>query len=498
MRLKEDICALATGFLHADTIVESYILRSSYRMTNHNIALLIPVENQVRELDAKILLACIAARRGLQAIIGLKRDVESRIASFQRSIYLSKSLLHGHRKFIRIARKLGHEIAAWDEDALVHLPPDIYFSRRLSPVTLGYVSHLFAWGPDNADLWRQYPELPEGLQIHITGNPRGDLLRPEIRKFYQRKVEELKRAHGDFILINTNFNHVNAFTPNRNLFQPADKNDEQPKFGRAARGMTREYAEGLHDHKKAIFEHFQNMIPILEKAFPDNIIIVRPHQVEDQNVYHRIAARCERVRVTNQGYVVPWIMAAKVLIHNGCTTSVEAAALNVPAISFRAIQNDYYDFGFYRLPNMLSHQCLNIEELQNVLKEILSGKRGVADGDERDMIIDRHLTAQKGPLACERIIDVIEKTMRSLSKSSRPPLRDLMGGWYKATKRRLRHHQRLKGKGSQQSLKYQHHKNPGITPLEVNARIERFQQIMGNEEKLRVNRIYDRLYHISA
>ncbi len=77
MRLKEDICALATGFLHADTIVESYILRSGYRMTNHNIALLIPVENQVRELDAKILLACVAARRGLQAIIGLKRNVES-------------------------------------------------------------------------------------------------------------------------------------------------------------------------------------------------------------------------------------------------------------------------------------------------------------------------------------------------------------------------------------------------------------------------------------
>ena len=32
--------------------------------------LLIPVENQVRELDAKLLLACVAAKRDLTSIIG--------------------------------------------------------------------------------------------------------------------------------------------------------------------------------------------------------------------------------------------------------------------------------------------------------------------------------------------------------------------------------------------------------------------------------------------
>ncbi|MEE9122543.1 MAG: hypothetical protein V3U56_14880, partial [Syntrophobacteria bacterium] len=55
-------------------------------------ALIIPVENQVRELDARLLLACVAARREISSIIGPKRDIESRIASFPRSIFLSKSL----------------------------------------------------------------------------------------------------------------------------------------------------------------------------------------------------------------------------------------------------------------------------------------------------------------------------------------------------------------------------------------------------------------------
>ena len=40
--------------------------------------LLIPVENQVRELDPKLLLACIAARRGFSSIIGSRREMDRR------------------------------------------------------------------------------------------------------------------------------------------------------------------------------------------------------------------------------------------------------------------------------------------------------------------------------------------------------------------------------------------------------------------------------------
>jgi len=38
------------------------------QMINERVPLLIPVENQVRELDPKLLLACIAARRGWVAL----------------------------------------------------------------------------------------------------------------------------------------------------------------------------------------------------------------------------------------------------------------------------------------------------------------------------------------------------------------------------------------------------------------------------------------------
>jgi len=459
---------------------------------------LIPVENQVRELDAKLLLACVAANRGFVSVIGPKREVEARIASFPRSVYLAKSLLHGHRKFFQVARKFGHRIAAWDEDALVHLPDETYYSRRLSPESLSYVSTLFAWGDDNADLWRRYPELPAGIAIHVTGNPRNDLLRPEIQPIYHEAVQKIREAFGDFILINTNFNHVNAFSPIRRLFRPVEQAGEEARFGRAARGMTRAYAEGLRDHKQAIFEQFQAMIPELEKVFPHHTIVVRPHPVESQDVYLQIARRCKRVQVTNQGNVVPWLMACKAVLLNGCTTSVEAYAMGVPAISYRAVVNDDYDLGFYRLPNMLSHQCFDFEELRVTLTEILAGKKGALAGGESKTLIDQYLAAQDGPLACERIVDVLDKEMEALAGLPRPPLMDRLEGWFRTTKRRVRGRSKSRDSGSHRSREHHRKKNPDISPDDLGARMTRLQRALGIDGPLQADPIDANLFRIST
>ena len=459
--------------------------------------LLIPVENQVRELDPKLLLAVLAARRGFSSVIGSHRELDFRIASFPRSLYLCKSFTVRNLKMFRIMAKIGHEIVTWDEEALVHLPPEMYFSRRLSPRTMQYISHLFAWGEDNAELWRQYPEFPPGLPIHITGNPRNDLLRTEMRAFYDDEVKALRKAHGDFILMNTNFNHVNAFFPAQNLFQPVQNPGEEPVFGKAGRGMTREYAEGFRDHKQAIFEDFQRLIPMLEQAFPNFTIVVRPHPTESQEIYKKIADQCERVRVTNEGNVVPWLMATRALIHNGCTTGVEAFAMSVPAISYRATVNEYYDYGFYRLPNMLSHQCFEFEQLRVTLGKILAGELGAAGGAERQALIDHYLTAQEGRMACERIIDVLEEIMEVRSELPKPPLPPRAHGWCAANGRRLIKRVKAYLPGSHAPPEFHRHRYPGISLEELQTRIRRFQQILAGEEELRVQQLYSHIFQIN-
>ncbi len=459
--------------------------------------LIIPVENQVRELDPKLLLACIAARRGFSIIIGSHREIDLRISSLPQSRYLNKSMTDRNLKMFRIMENLGHEIVTWDEEALVHLPAATYYSRRLSPTAIRYNSHLFAWGEDNAELWRQYPDLPPDMPIHVTGNPRSDMMRPELRAFYKSEADRLKGRFGDYILVNTNFNHVNAYFPAQNLFRPVKNTGDVPQFGKAAVGMSREYAEGLRDHKQNIFEAFKQMIPKLDQALPDQRIIVRPHPTENQQIYKDIANICERVHVTNEGNVVPWLMAARAVIHNGCTTGVEAYVMGIPAVSYRAKIDDEIDMGFYRLPNLISHQVFHFDALLVTLNKILAGELGVADGDERRALITKYLAAQEGPLACERIADVLENARQADTAMPRPALNRKILGWTQANWRRLNRYIRQYLPGRHAPREFHRHRYPGITLLELNDRIARLQQAIGDSTNLKTTKIAKQIFLIS-
>jgi surface carbohydrate biosynthesis protein len=467
-------------------------------MATNQKLLLIPVENQAREQDPKLLLAAIAASRGFSSVFGSRREMEFNIDLFPRSIYLSKSMTVRSLLFFRVARRFDVEIVSWDEEALVHLPPDTYFSRRLDPKAIKYISHLFAWGDENARLWRLYPALPKGIPIHVTGNPRSDLLRPELHPFYKTEVEEFKAAYGDFILVNTNFNHVNAFGPDMNLFKPSAGPSRRQRFGRAARGMSRAYAEGLRDHKNAVFEDFKRLIPRLSQSFPDHSIVVRPHPTENQGVYRDIATRCRRVHVTNEKSVVPWLLAAKAVIHNGCTTGVEAYLVGTPALSYRASINETYDNGFYRLPNRMSHQCYSFEELEALLRKILKGDVRAANGDERKRLMDDHLEAQFGPLACNRIVDVLEGVQARQRERSTEGINRPLQGWMVKHGLRLARGIKSHLPGSHNRPEFQRHRYPGISPDEVQERLHRFLKLLGSRLKVRVEPISDVLVRIDA
>jgi surface carbohydrate biosynthesis protein len=466
-------------------------------MTTKNALLLIPVENQVRELDAKLLLACLAARRGFSSMIGSRREMEFNIDQFPRSIYLSKSMTIRSLIFFRVAKRFNHEIITWDEEALVHLPAETYFSRRLDPRAIRFVSHLFAWGQDNADLWRQYPHLPENIPIHITGTPRNDMMRSHLRPFYDEEVEKIKNRYGNFLLVNTNFNHVNAYGADMNLFRPIKNPGDTPRFGRAARGMSRAYAEGLRDHKQAVLDSFLEIIPRLEKAFPGCNIVVRPHPTENHTIYQQIAARCERVHVTNEGNVVPWIMATRAVLHNGCTTGVEAYMMEVPALSYRATVNEDYDYGFYILPNKMSHQCFDFDQLKDKLQKILDGEIGAADGDERRAFIGDYLASQEGPLACERMVDVLEKIDEGFGTAPRESVQNKLERWFVTRGLHLAKGIKSSLPGSHNRPEFQRHRFPELSLETLEAKLQRFQQLLSYTTNLKVAKVTDVIFNIS-
>ncbi len=465
-------------------------------MAMTKVPLIIPVENQVRELDPKLLLACVAAKRGFSSIIGSHRKIDLRIASLPRGLYLCKSFTSMNRTMFWIMSKLGQDIVSWDEEALVHLPDEVYFSRRLSPSSLRYVSHLFAWGQENSNLWRRYPRMPKDKPIHVTGNPRADLLRPQLRPFYEKAANDLRKKHGRYVLINTNFNHVNAFYPGQNLFLPMKEQGSKRKSGKAAKGMNREFAEALHKHKQALFEEFKKLIPELEIAFPETVLVVRPHPTECQNVYRRLAGLGERVTVSGEGNVVPWLMAADALVHNGCTTAVEAYKLGVPAISYRPCVDERVDEGFYGLPNRLSHQCFSQQALIETLRQILAGQLGRVVDSENETLLANHISASDGPLACERIVDVLEEIVGPYGKKSRLEASAQVSGWMLANGRRVIKRLRPYLPGASAPDDFHRHRYPPVTLAQLRRRLSRMQQSLGDDTPLKVEQIHHQIFRI--
>lgn len=465
-------------------------------MDSPSSTLIIPVENQVRELDAKILLSCFAAEMGFPVIIGSRAYTHFSVGSMPRGVYVAKSMRGLSNLMFRILRKLGHKIVAWEEEALVHPPAEIYFTLRLSPITINLVSHIFAWGQDNFDLLQKYPYLPTDVPIHNTGNPRGDMLRPEIRPYFDAEVKKLHESYGQFILVNTNFSDVNPYIPDIGLFLPAKKAGEKPRFGQAGKGMTREFAEGLEKHKQTILEYFISLIPELSRKFPDLNIVVRPHPSENLEIYHKLASDFDRVHIDNTGNVIPWLLASRLMIHNGCTTGVEAYSLGVPAVAYLPIFNKLYDHDFQGLPNKLSHECSNLESLLETVEKICAGLLSTAQNQERDELVNYYISSRQGKFACERILNVLEEYGYLAGQPSASPKLHYFQAraylWLKSVLTKL--YMRRPGPNRKA---YHDHRFPEISTADLEERIKRFGRIFNRFGNIRVEEYSKHLFKIS-
>ena len=169
--------------------------------------LLLPVETLNREFDAKLLLALHAAERDWQPIIGKRATVRDHLHEFPPSVYFSKGFRSVNGPLFRIIDGLGHAIVGLDEESLVIVSDDMLLLRMdrkaLAPVRL-----TFAWGANDARVLG----LADGLKhkpIIASGNPRVDLLRPELAGYFAPEATKIRDRFGRFALFNTNFSMVN-------------------------------------------------------------------------------------------------------------------------------------------------------------------------------------------------------------------------------------------------------------------------------------------------
>lgn len=319
----------------------------------------IPVEIKVRELYAKVLFSLIAAENGFTVVLGGQRALRDLLHKLPPGIYIDKSISVSKKRWFPRFLRLGHRIVAWDEEGLV-IDEKNYLKSRVSQESFDLVDLFFTWGDHQKEKLLSGLHTCEG-KIVSTGNPRIDILRPEIKNVYSDLVESITDKYGSIILINSNFGFHNHFK---------GKKEAKRLFMHSSSHANEEYIINWMEFQKQLFESFVECVPWLRKQFPDHTIIIRPHPSESEREWCEIVADLPGVEVTREGNALEWIIASDVIIHSTCTTGIEAYLLGVPTIAYRPVTSDLYES---YLPNAVSVNVFSFNEFKTVLTDVLSG-----------------------------------------------------------------------------------------------------------------------------
>ncbi len=438
----------------------------------------LPIETKAREFDAKMLLACMAAERGWGAIIGGKSVLRRFQKHLPRGVFLEKNI--GPRQTAQFASNKAHgnRVAPWCEEGLTYFSKPDFFRLKFDERAFVLADYAFVWGQ-----WQKNAIVAQrgkdDRKIIACGNPRLDMLRPEMRPFYAASVDELRRIHNRIILINTNFSGCNLNS--NESFKELLK-----RTGKLRDKATEVFAGNYVAFQERMFGYFKDALPALAEAFPQHTIVIRPHPSEGHPAWDAIAKPHANVKVIFEGSAIDWILASEILIQNNCTTGAEAFVLKAPCISYRPFRDSDFDD---ELINGLGHTATNLPDLVEMTRAIVEGTDPSTPEQraEWDKLASLHMSALDGRPASERILDHLEqlelpiqpgRTLAgALSMQARAVSRNLLG--------------LFGGAGNREYVKQ---KFAGITAGEMNDILMRFGQATGRFEGLSVQSVAPDLF----
>jgi surface carbohydrate biosynthesis protein len=379
-----------------------------------NRLLYLPMEIASRELDSRLLLSVIALTYGFEVVLGQKWLIESNIRQMPAGIYLSKTLTRRDAESLGKARARGYFPAALDEEMpglVISTPEEL---RWIAPEAVAVTEAIFVAGEGNSgSVIARFPDAKD--KVHMALNPRWDLLRTTFRSLFDDDVAQIRAAHGDFILINTNQGFTNSEKGTID-----DILREQVRLGKIDPSNEEHvaYVRGIREMEAVNKTATIGLVAALRKAHPDLNIVLRPHPSERISTWTDAFPGDPAIRVLREGSAVPWIRASKLLIHTNCTTGVEAIALGKPAICLMPIESAVTR---RYLSNRINPTVRSAEEALALIERVLSG--AVATVYTPEMVDRFHhaMSFEDDRLGAQIIIDqLVNAVQRQESFSTAP------------------------------------------------------------------------------
>ena len=319
----------------------------------------LPVEVISRELTSRAFLSTKLANNG-QKIYIFEHTFFDRNGWNQEGIYIGKNCFRTEvpydKKYFSLMKKAGISVWYLDEEGGIYTgsasAQKNRLLTRLVPSDLKEDDKILSWGNWQKDFFQSnQPSAP----IEVSGNPGFDIIQPKYHKVFQEFDTNITNGLKDFILINTRFSLGNPKKGFKEIFganQPYAKN--LPKL----------YLEESYISDNQMLCEMMDLCFYLSKKLPNEHIVIRPHPAEDIEIYKILTKKCDNISVLFKGGVEPWIRRCKVLIHNGCTTAVQADIAHKKVISFVPFSGSITEKQYIcRIPNQIGLIASNNQEV---------------------------------------------------------------------------------------------------------------------------------------
>ena len=458
-------------------------------------SILMPTEIMNRDLDFQVMLAARAVKPGVQVFLGRYDAIHRMAREVEGGTYIGKAFVPyfpttdlAQYKFLK---HQGFTVLHLDDEGAV-FPGDESewintLKQRLDPAKISGDDFVCVWGDWQRDFYRGYgASAPE--RVRTTGHPRFDLLRSEkLREYYAPAAAKLKDRLGDYVLLNTNIQIANNGLGLANTFTKRLGYD-------VADPAKKANAINFWAHTTKILINNVKLVHQLADQFPNLRIVVRPHPSEDQQYYRTVFTGVKNVSVLHEGSVIPWLLASRALIHDGCTTGIEAALAGVPIINYKSVEDDRYDV---YLPNLFGTKCTNEEEVIAAVRQIVGGTLtapALKDLPIRDQ--DRALFANFDAETFDRLLAVVDEARSASGAASLHALRARAREGAAATVERAKNFARRVVPRGRVERAYSRNKFYGFKQAGMQERILNAERVTGRRLKLQI--LSDNLVSLTA
>ena len=447
----------------------------------------IHLENVIRELDGKLLLGVLAASRGHEVIIS---DLEAIDKGIKRGflvpgVFHTKSLTPGKKKisYLKDFIKKKNLVTSLDEEGgLIRDNYRNFLKERYSVRTIKDASAIFCYGADDSKTLKNFFNK-YASKIHKTGSPRVDLWQNYFSKYWELPK---KFSKNPYLLVVSNMSFANFAKPFKSIIHTQMKN-------------------GLYEFKPFIFkqtflrasQQFKTILAFIEaiKYLADNNkgydIILRPHQNEDLDSWKIFLKGIPNVYVNREGSITGWINNSFAVMHNGCTSALEATISKKPLLTY--VPNKQNLFG-NNLPNKLGYKIKTENELLlkvNYLFSRINSNRQNRKNKQLPKIVIKKIYIDNKELAAKKIIkqwEKLTKNKRNFNNSNNWLLFKLH---LKAMK--------INGiRGNIFNFKKENYKFPPFRKDDINMRIKKLKKILRIKKKLNCSVLSDKTILIKS